>query len=190
MAHYPFVRILVPIDFSTGSDSALELAARIAAEHQSELFAVHIVETHGLPLGTFIHPATHPEGITIERYTHDLAMQELSARLQRLPAAVRHRGRVVVGSPTSTIVEIASAESADLIVMGTHGRTGLAHFLVGSVAEKVVRHSPIPVLTVRATEPREALAKAAEGDTEAFANLAEPVLRAPYDAALDDERSG
>lgn len=168
MINYPFTRILVPTDFSTCSDTALALGARLAHEHQAELLVLHIVETHGLPRGTVIHPVSNPEGITIERYAHDMAMRELTVRLAHLPVPARHRRRVVAGSPAATIIEIAEAESADLIVMGTRGRTGLAHMLVGSVAEKVVRHSAIPVLTVR-----------------------EPTCRQqPLDPALDGERDG
>jgi len=168
MITFPFTRILVPTDFSTCSDTALDLGARLAAEHKAELVVVHTIETHGLPLATTIHPATHPEGITIERYTHDLAVRELNQRLALLPVAVHQRARVVVGPPAATILEVAANEKADLIVMGTRGRTGLTHMLVGSVAEKVVRHSPVPVLTVR-----------------------EPTCRKePLDPSLDDERDG
>lgn len=168
MISYPFTRILVPTDFSTCSDTALDLGARLAGEHQAELVVVHVIEAHGLPLATTIHPVTHPEGVTIERYTHDLAMRELLQRLAHLPVPVQHRALVIVGPPAATILDCATHEHVDLIVMGTRGRTGLMHMLVGSVTEKVVRHSAVPVLTVR-----------------------EPTCRKePLDPGLADEREG
>ncbi|MCC6622595.1 MAG: universal stress protein [Deltaproteobacteria bacterium] len=150
MITYPFRHILVPTDFSSCSDAALELAAHLAHDHHATLELVHVVDVADLPLDAMIHPPSHPSGISIADHTKALAERELADRLSRLPVPVELRkSTTAYGSPHRAILEHAKAAAVDLIVMGTHGRTGLAHLLVGSVAEKLIRHSPIPVLTIR-----------------------------------------
>ncbi len=150
MITYPFRHILVPTDFSKCSDVALDLAARLAHDHGAALELLHVVDVADLPLDAMIHPPAHPAGITVAEHTRTLADRELADRLARLPVPVEiRRAYSTHGSPSRAILDHAKQTNADLIVMGTHGRTGLAHLLVGSVAEKVVRHSPIPVLTIR-----------------------------------------
>jgi len=147
---YPFRHILVPTDFSRCSDVALELAARLAHDHHATLELVHVIDVADLPLDAMIHPPSHPTGISIADHTRALADRELANRLARLPVPVQERrAATVYGSPHRAVLEHAARVGADLVIMGTHGRTGLAHLLVGSVAEKVVRHSPVPVLTIR-----------------------------------------
>ncbi len=149
MFTYPFHRVLVATDFSGCADSALELGARLAHDHGAELLVLHVVEVRGLGLDVRIHPKTHPEGITVDAYTRELAERQLAQRLEHLPVMVRRRAEVVHGAAGPTILEFAQREHADLIVMGTRGRSGLAHLFAGSVAERVVRHSVVPVVTVR-----------------------------------------
>ena len=137
-----FRHILVPHDFSESSDAALEVAADLAASQGGRLAVLYVVEP--------FHPP--PEVITWLREA-----EQIGPQLERLKDAVaaRLRGRrvpvecrVVVGYPVDAILE--AAQDVDLIVMATQGRTGLPHLLIGSVAERVVRHSTKPVLTVRA----------------------------------------
>ena len=149
----PIRRILVPIDFSEGSEDAL-LAAMSLAEKLGAKFAV--LHVHEAP--TFMGPdlelepplATQPL-IEMER--------EITERLKmRLELFIRNVTNAEIpdleiyeraGEPSKAIVDAAKEANIDLIVMGTHGRTGLKHFVLGSVAERVVRHAPCPVLTVR-----------------------------------------
>lgn len=137
-----FRRILVPHDFSDSSDAALEVAADLAALQAGRLIVLYVVEP--------FHPP--PEVITWLREA-----EQIGPRLKRLKEVVAARlgrrrvpveCRVVVGYPVDGILE--AAQDADVIVMATQGRTGLPHLLIGSVAERVVRHSTKPVLTVRA----------------------------------------
>ena len=141
----PFRRILVPHDFSESADAALDLAVDLAAAQGARLDVLHVVEP--------FHPP--PE---IVAWLGD--EQRIGPQLKRLEAVVAARvGRrrvpfqceVVVGYPLDAILE--AARDVDLIVMATLGRTGLPHLLIGSVAERVVRHATKPVLTLRAGRP-------------------------------------
>jgi nucleotide-binding universal stress UspA family protein len=149
-----FKRILVPTDFSATSDAALEHARVFAERFGGSLHLLHVVEDQFVsgPLGGEIY-APHTEG------TLTILLQEARERLsRRITAQDRSRFQasteVIVGSAMRTIVEYAGDNGYDLIVMGTHGRTGLAHVLMGSVAEHVVRTASCPVLTVRSVPQR------------------------------------
>jgi nucleotide-binding universal stress UspA family protein len=137
-----FRRILVPHDFSESADTALEMAADLAASQGGRLAVLHVLEP--------FHPP--PEVVSWLRQANDIGPQlkrlegVVAARLGRRKVPVQCR--VVVGYPIEAILE--AARDVDLIVMSTQGRTGLPHLLMGSVAERVVRHSTKPVLTVRA----------------------------------------
>lgn len=133
--------ILVPTDFSPGSEVAIDYAASLAKGSNATLLIVHVVEPPpavvdagfaGYPLED-----TEPE----ER--------QLLAKTRPTDDSVPVRQLLLHGSAASKLVETAEAENADLIVMGTHGRTGLLRTLMGSVAESVVRRSPCPVLTIK-----------------------------------------
>jgi nucleotide-binding universal stress UspA family protein len=137
-----FRRILVPHDFSESSDAALDVAADLAVSQRGRLIVLHVIEP--------FHPP--PEVVTWLRETEQIGPQ-LKRLKEVVAAGVGRRGlavecRVVVGYPLNAILE--AAQDVDLIVMSTQGRTGLPHLLIGSVAERVVRHSTRPVLTVRA----------------------------------------
>lgn len=149
---YPWRTILVPTDFSSCADAAVSLARRIAFEHNARLVLLHVgFAGAGLGLHTVVRPEGHAEGITVERYLQEGAMRELEGQAARLIAkSVPCTFKVAFGTPHEAIVESIEQTDADLVIMGTHGRTGLAHMLIGSVAERVVRTSPVPVLTVRA----------------------------------------
>ena len=144
-----FTHILVPTDFSEPSDAALDYARTLAASFGSAVHLLHVVEAPFVtgPLGT---PVFVAEGLTV----HGQLFEEAKGRLEKLvTAADRSRGNVttdvIVGTSARTILDYALDHGMDLIVMGTHGRGGMAHLLMGSVAEKVVRSAPCPVLTVR-----------------------------------------
>jgi nucleotide-binding universal stress UspA family protein len=137
-----FRRILVPHDFSVQARKALRIAADLAAAHHGRLIVLHVIT-----------PAYPPAGMVFWVPDAELAAdarisleRETKAVLGRRPVKVAHR--VVIGVPFQQI--LTAARDADSIVMATMGRSGLVHALLGSVAEKVVRHAPIPVLTVRA----------------------------------------
>lgn len=151
-----FQRILVPYDFSDHSRHALEVACDLAAEHGGEVAALCALE----PVSSLA--GIRPPGGPIWYPPEDLIESERE-RLEKAVArtigrrAIRSRTSVVVGAPLEVI--LAAAESADVIVMATTGRGALSHLLVGSVAEKVVRHAPVPVLTIG----RDATKRAAGG---------------------------
>lgn len=140
-------RILVPTDFSPGADAALGWAQSLGAAFSAEVILLHVIDLSiaalaGFPSTLAAVPAAG-ELLDRIRLESEEEMQRLTARL---PGA---RGLLREGMPRPTILEVAREVGADLIVMGTHGRTGLTHVVFGSVAEHIVRHSRIPVLTVR-----------------------------------------
>ncbi len=141
-----FKKILCPTDFSEASRLAIDVAADLAARDKGELCVVHVVEVEP-PLPT--DPNFVMEVPEYERTLHADAQRQLDA-LAACYKKVNVRTMVGHGDPGSEIVRIAQEEVADLIVMPTHGRTGLDHLMFGSVAEKVVRHAHRPVLTLPA----------------------------------------
>ena len=137
-------KILCPIDFSSGSHHAFRVAARLATELGTTLEIVHA--WHLPPLATggeYPLPAEAIQGMVddAERGLTDTLAEAKKLGVERVSS------QLVSGPPWERIVEVASP--ADLIVMGTHGRTGVSRFLLGSVAEKVVRHAPCSVLVAR-----------------------------------------
>lgn len=145
----PVKRILCPTDFSEHSYAALRTANELARHFGAELVVVHVVT----PVPVVDVPSLHG-GFDVERYQASL---EESARrsLEAVLAAetgegVAAQGRVVVGHPPTEIVNASRDDKVDLIVLSTHGRSGVSHLLFGSVAERVVRSAACPVLTIRA----------------------------------------
>jgi len=141
-----FRRILVPHDLSPSATRALALAAALAREHRGELTVLHVITPYQPVLG-------FPEGVTWNLREEDIitaarrSLEQIVARALGGARTPRTRCRVVLGDPFQRI--IGAARGADSIVIATAGRTGLSHLLIGSVAEKVVRHAPVPVLSVR-----------------------------------------
>jgi nucleotide-binding universal stress UspA family protein len=144
-----FNRILVPTDFSEPSDAALDYARRLARRFGASLHLLHVIEpiaASGM-LSNEMYIGTTPG-------MYELLVKEAQAKFSaRAFPPGRAPGRttteVMTGHSAQTIVDYAEDQRIDLIVMGTHGRTGLAHLLMGSVAEHVVRTAPCPVMTVR-----------------------------------------
>jgi nucleotide-binding universal stress UspA family protein len=140
-------RILAPTDFSDSSALAVRYAAELAEKFAAELVLLHVVQDLALVLPDAVMPTPMPAtDLTqlINAARTGLANQVAALNLGRL----NPRSEVRVGSPYAEIDAAAKDLKADLICVSTHGRTGLAHLLLGSVAEKVVRHAPCPVLIV------------------------------------------
>jgi nucleotide-binding universal stress UspA family protein len=141
-------KILVPTDFSTSAKQALDWAASLAEHYQAEIVLLHV-----LPRASLMWAADLDAEQRIEQELAQLWTQT-EARLQQEAAGLQEHGKKVTplvtrGQPFHEICEVAKGYQVDVIVMGTHGRTGLSHVLLGSVAERVVRHACCPVLTVR-----------------------------------------
>ena len=144
-------RILAPTDFSDNSMRAVRFAAELADKFGAELVLLHVVQDLALVLPDAVMPtpvATPNLDDMIAAARTGIANLVAKLDLGRL----KPRSEVRVGSPATEIVAAAGDLKADMLCVSTHGRTGLAHFLLGSVAEKIIRHAPCPVLTVRPTK--------------------------------------
>jgi nucleotide-binding universal stress UspA family protein len=138
--------VLVATDFSEASERAVTLAVELARSPGSGLTVVHTCE---VPVYAYTDMSFAP--LDLLSPVVDVARERLGELMGRLAAVCPGAKSVLeVGVPWERILGVAAVTGADLIVMGTHGRRGVAHALLGSVAEKVVRLSPVPVLTVRA----------------------------------------
>lgn len=146
----PFTKILVPTDFSEGAESALRLASDLSYRSAAPLTIVYVFERadYPLPNGYVALSSQQFEGM-VAQFEQRLA-QERRAALDAGANSVTTR--LLHGWAPGEITQLAKDGGFDLIVMGTHGRSGLKHLLVGSVAERVVRTAPCPVLTVRRPE--------------------------------------
>ncbi len=156
-----FRKILCPIDFSPGSQQAMRAAVRLAHEAEAELVLVHAWYVQPIAFaGEYTFPAD------VVRQMSDDAKHglEVASREATSLGAKRVSAKLVIGPPWSTIVGMLEDATFDLVVLGTHGRTGLARILLGSVAEMVVRHAPCSVLAVRP-----------DGEVKAFTNILCPV---------------
>ena len=144
----PFQKILAPTDFSDPSHRALEAAIELSRHFSSELILVHVVGS--VPViptpasTTFNVPMYQQEILNDAKTSLDRLMEE------KIPKPIRVRPLIIQGEAAHEIVGTAEKEKADIIVISTHGRTGLDRLMFGSVAEKVVRLSPCPVLTIPA----------------------------------------
>jgi nucleotide-binding universal stress UspA family protein len=141
-------RILHPTDFSGASRSAFDRALALARDSRAEMAILHVLAPVIPVMGEgYIPPQTYE---AIDAAAHKGAQRKLDALVARArKAGVRARGLLVEGSAHERIVRAAKGLRADLIVMGTHGRSGLARLFVGSVASRVVSAAPCPVRTVR-----------------------------------------
>ena len=138
-------RFLVPVDFSEDANQAVEYAIALASKLGARVTLLHVIQL--LPLGSGDMGVTVPYA-----YIQDLeadVTSRMQAYLERVTAGLEGEIAVVHGVPFQEILETAKTQQIDLIIMGTQGRTGLQHVLMGSVAEKVVRLAPCPVLVVR-----------------------------------------
>lgn len=143
-----FEKILVPTDFSHNADRAMHMAVELAKGYGASILLVHVydVAPYAIPEGL---PLYETYQITQLRDVFDKQLSEAKQRAEQA-GATQVETELLQGSAYREIVRRAEEGRFGLIVMGTHGRTGLAHMLLGSVAEKVLRHAPCPVLTVPA----------------------------------------
>ena len=137
-------KILVPVDFSSYSDQVLDYAATMAQGFKARVILMHVVQ-----------PFQYSVTDTLNVIDHDRALKAIATSLlDNSCKMLRERGlsvdiHLTSGSPHREIVKKSHQEKVNMIIMGTHGRTGLEHILFGSVAEKVLRLAACPVLTVR-----------------------------------------
>ena len=140
--------ILMPTDFSEYADYALTWAIQMAADSHAKLVLFHATD----PISPFAFPDSIylPELRRVEEQMLTDAEKRMAECLKKVgSSAVVVETRVVVGEPVSEICRAVGREQADLIIIGSHGRTGLAHVLLGSVAERVMRQASCPVLVAR-----------------------------------------
>lgn len=137
--------ILHPTDFSSNSEQALKYACSFASQYTAELHLIHVIRDPGWMIPSI--DIAIPEGYFQKQKQH--ANEELATLPEKV---INHTGSVTrnlcEGYPYTEILRYAHDNNIDMIVMGTHGHTGLEHMLMGSVAENVVRRAPCPVLTV------------------------------------------
>ncbi|HEY7139016.1 MAG TPA: universal stress protein [Methylomirabilota bacterium] len=145
-----FRRILHATDFSSASRPALVKAIALAHQNRAPLQVVHAVAPLMLPAGGDFGYVPAETYEAIDQATRRQAQKQLTALVGRArKAGVRATGRLLDGAPQDQIPRAARRGRADLLVIGTHGRTGVSKILLGSVAERLVRVAPCPVLTVR-----------------------------------------
>lgn len=139
-------KILVPTDFSSLGQKALEMATSLARDQGAKLLIVHVEEP---PVayggGELYYGLEEPNREELKRMLSEVVPTDTT---------VSYEHRLIIGSPATAIVFLAEKENVDMIVMPTHGRTGLLRLLMGSVAEEVVRKAKCPVLTVKSTAAR------------------------------------
>ncbi|HEY3275507.1 MAG TPA: universal stress protein [Syntrophorhabdaceae bacterium] len=141
-----FTKILYPVDFSPYAEEILEYAVAIAGRFNSELHMIHVIPNlnYFTPYESFLTPENM---VSIERNIESEVERDFGTLTEKLTIPVKKVTRT--GVTFVEIIEYVKEAGIDLVVMGTHGRSGIEHILIGSVAEKVVRKAPCPVLTVR-----------------------------------------
>jgi nucleotide-binding universal stress UspA family protein len=142
----PIKTILHPTDFSEPSDIAFRLACSLARDHGGRVVVLHVIPSAGVVHGERVLPP--------RAFEHEELRDKLYAVKPPAPR-VPVEYQLAEGDPVAEIVGVAREVPCDLIVMGTHGRTGLSRFIMGSVAEGVVRKAPCPVLTAKHPVPEE-----------------------------------
>jgi universal stress protein A len=142
--------VLVPLDFSTYAEQALDYAIALAQTLQARVTLLHVIQP---PAVVKVEGGIWPSS-TFLQDLEAAVTRDMEGYLARVTAAgLAGEIAVVHGVPFQEILDTAKARQVDLIIMGTHGRTGLSHVLLGSVAEKVVRLAPCPVLVARQPTP-------------------------------------
>lgn len=139
--------ILFPTDFSNGARAAMDHAISLARDYNAKLVLLYVIQDISIAEWYI------PSSISVTDLVEDMqksAMREMDKWYAEVSAIVKDADKMVVrGVPFVEIIKTAKDRNADMIVIGTHGRTGIDHMLFGSTAEKVVRKAPCPVLTVR-----------------------------------------
>ena len=144
-----FQTIVVPTDFSEDAEAALQQAVELAKATGGR---IHLLHAYHFPTYAVAGPGmaySYPAGLFEDIQRHAaVRVREVEKIIQA--AGISVKSEIVEGPPSERIVECAEREKADLIVMGTRGLTGLRHVVLGSVAERTLRHAPCPVMTVKA----------------------------------------
>ncbi len=141
-------RILVPTDGSETSKRAMKYAVELAASFNASITLLMVVDDQHLD---FMGPASYPENLNaiVEKRIMDQARATLTDIIPEDSDSSSVETVILRGYPVTEIIEYAKTNEIDMIIMGTHGRTGVTHVVIGSIAEKVVRTAPCPVLTVK-----------------------------------------
>jgi nucleotide-binding universal stress UspA family protein len=139
-----FERILFPTDFSDHAAHAQRYAMSLAKQYGADLHIIHVVQLFSYVVDFGMDNTTQYE--SVQNSLKEM-MDKLLSDLADEPYPIT--GEVVQGDPVKEIITCARNDNSDLIILGTHGRAALEHVLLGSIAEKVVRKAPCPVLTVR-----------------------------------------
>lgn len=147
-----FNTILVATDFSDSGDHAIGHAFRIAADQRATVLLCHVIETAVMP--NPLYAQYYPTDFLGPEVRERAGQEAKQALLDRVPRDgvlrdVASETVVLFGTPTEEIIRFAEERGVDLIVIATHGRKGLRRWVLGSVAERVIRHGPCPVLVVR-----------------------------------------
>jgi nucleotide-binding universal stress UspA family protein len=145
LAMNTFKHILVPTDFSPSSEAAIDTAIDLAQRFDAKVTLLHVWQ---LPIYPYMEAMMNMAALTgeVERGATEALEKQVQQVRGRFPGV---QSALQMGLPWQAILELVKAQQVDLVVMGTHGRRGFEHLMLGSVAEKVVRLSPVPVLTVR-----------------------------------------
>jgi nucleotide-binding universal stress UspA family protein len=140
-----YERIVVPTDGSACASAAVEHATDIAQQYDASLHLLSVVDSRNISHGS---PAVSPAQIesTLQEQAEGVVSE---AADEAASEGLSVQTEVITGIPDTAIIDYAEENDLDLIVMGTHGRTGLHRYLLGSVTERTVRQSPVPVLTIR-----------------------------------------
>ena len=142
-------QILVPTDFSEHSSRALGYAAALARRLGAKLVLLHVVPSEALDSLAKAHVPPYPVDLVYEDLGHQVRGQFVERVAPEVRRTLETETLVLPGVPFLEILHVARVKRVDLIVMATHGRTGLSHALMGSVTEKVIRRAPCPVLSIR-----------------------------------------
>ncbi|WP_435365295.1 universal stress protein [Haloarchaeobius sp. DYHT-AS-18] len=143
-----YEHILLPTDGSDGTTAAAKHAAELATRYDATVHVLSVVDTRN----RFESPSAGISAAVWEETERERAEAAVESTIAALPDDVRTETVIREGVPKTAILEYVDENPIDLVVMATHGRTGLDHYLIGSVAEKVVRQCPAPVMTVREDE--------------------------------------
>ncbi len=142
--------ILVPVDYSSCSRAALHFAVDLAGKYQASLDIVHVWDRPSYVSDVIMTTSEAVSGKSLIAMIQENAQRDLDEFLKgvELGSGSAAKGRLISGDPASALLHELKQGHHDLVIVGTHGRTGLSHVLLGSVAEKLARLSPVPVLTV------------------------------------------
>ncbi|MBN2280147.1 MAG: universal stress protein [Candidatus Marinimicrobia bacterium] len=144
----PLKKILCPVDFSEHSLKALDNAVELAGKFNAELHLINVIAPFPI-----LPASPHPIGFDIQVYEDELSENSLESLeklvAEKIPDSIKTTTKILKGDASTQIINYAHENKIDLITLSTHGTGALKHFLFGSVAEKVLRHSNCPVLTIR-----------------------------------------